>query len=120
MISGLRGATVWSENLDNLLPFYRDVLGLPVGLEIPGFVVLGQLGTPALALGTHSEVRGRNIDPARHMVALGTDDVTTDWKRLTEAGVEFVESPTDYGNLRIATLKDPEGNLIQLLQPLVA
>jgi hypothetical protein len=34
------------------------------------------------------------------------------------AGVEFVEDPRDYGTLRIATLKDPEGNLLQLLQPL--
>jgi uncharacterized protein YndB with AHSA1/START domain len=34
--------------------------------------------------------------------------------------VEFVEHPTDYGTLRIATLKDPEGNLLQLLQPLPA
>ena len=81
-------------------------------------MVLGELGTPTLALGTHSEVRGRNIDPARHMVGLGTDDVDTDWKRLKAAGVEFVEDPTDYGTLRIATLKDPEGNLVQLLQPL--
>ncbi|HYE89409.1 MAG TPA: VOC family protein [Terriglobales bacterium] len=120
MIQGLRGATIWSENVENLLPFYRDVLGLPVGLEVPGFVVLGTLGLPALALGTHSEVRGRNADPARHMVGLGTDDVTADWKRLSQAGVEFVETPTDYGTLRIATLKDPEGNLIQLLQPLAA
>ncbi|MGH7356774.1 MAG: VOC family protein [Candidatus Rokuibacteriota bacterium] len=29
-----------------------------------------------------------------------------------------MEDPTDYGTLRIATLKDPEGNLLQLLQPL--
>jgi hypothetical protein len=40
-----------------------------------------------------------------------------DWKRLKDAGVEFVEDPTDYGNLMIATLKDPEGNLVQLFQP---
>jgi len=52
------------------------------------------------------------------MVGLATDDVGTDWKRLKAAGVEFVEDPTDYGNLRIATLKDPEGNLVQLLEPL--
>ena len=52
------------------------------------------------------------------MVGLGTDDVDADWTRLKAAGVEFVESPTDYGQLRIATLKDPEGNLIQLLQPI--
>ena len=120
MINGLRGATIWSEDLNNLLPFYRDVLGLPVGLQIPGFVVLGELGTPVLALGTHSEVKGRNADPARHMVGLGTDDIDTEYKRLRTAGVEFVENPTDYGSLRIATLKDPEGNLLQLLQPLPA
>jgi predicted enzyme related to lactoylglutathione lyase len=52
------------------------------------------------------------------MVALGTDDVDAEWKRLTAEGVEFVETPTDYGPLRIATLKDPEGNLVQLLQPI--
>ena len=51
---------------------------------------------------------------------LATDDVRTDWKRLKGAGVEFVEDPTDYGNVRIATLKDPEGNLVQLLQSLTA
>ena len=118
MITGLRGATIWSEDMTKaLLPFYRDVLGLKVGLQIEGFVVLGDMGTPVLALGTHSEVRGRNTDPARHMVGLGTDDVDAEWKRLKAAGVEFVENPTDYGALRIATLKDPEGNLIQLLQP---
>jgi predicted enzyme related to lactoylglutathione lyase len=118
MIKHVRGVTRWSENLDNLLPFYRDLLGLPVAIQIPGFVVLGDPGVATLALGTHSEVRGRNADPARHMVGLGSDDVDADWKRLKEAGVEFVEAPMDYGQLRIATLKDPEGNLVQLLQPI--
>jgi len=33
MIKGLSGATIWSEDLNKqLLPFYRDVLGLPVGV----------------------------------------------------------------------------------------
>jgi len=118
MITGLRGATIWSEDLNNLLPFYRDLLGLPVAIQIPGFVVLGEPGSATLALGTHSQVRGRNADPARHMVGLGTDDVDLERKRLGAAGVEFVEEPTSYGQLRIATLKDPEGNLIQLLQPI--
>jgi predicted enzyme related to lactoylglutathione lyase len=116
MIKGLSGATIWSEDLNKLLPFYRDVLGLTVRLQTPAFVVFGEVGAPAFALGTHSEVRGRNADPARHMVGLLTDDVTADWKRLKAGGVEFVEDPKDYGNLWIATLKDPEGNLVQLLQ----
>ena len=40
-----------------------------------------------LALGTHSQVHGRNADPARHMVGLTTDDITADWKRLKDAGI---------------------------------
>ena len=116
MITGLRGATIWSEDLNRLLSFYRDVLGLTVGIETPGFVVFGKGDAPALALGTHSEVRGRNAEPARHMVGLSTDDVAKDWKRLKDAGVEFVEDPTKYPNVWVATFKDPDGNLLQLLQ----
>ncbi len=45
----------------------------------------------------------------------------TTWPRtgsgLKGAGVEFIEDPTDYGgDMSIATLKDPEGNLVQLWQ----
>ena len=118
MILNFAGASIWSEDLQNLLPFYRDVLGLKVVMESPDFVVLGQdrPDAPALGLGTHSEVRGRNADPARHMIGLATDDLASDWQRLKAAGVEFIEDPTDYGDLSIATLKDPEGNLVQLWQ----
>ena len=117
MIKGLSAASIWSADLNNLLPFYRDVLGLKVAMESPRFVVLGEPGSPAVGLGTHSEVRGRNPDPARHMIGLATDDLVADWKRLKAAGVEFVEDPTDYDTVSIATLRDPEGNLIQLVQP---
>jgi predicted enzyme related to lactoylglutathione lyase len=116
MIKGLAGATIWSEDLNRLLPFYRDVLGLPVRVDTPGFVVFGKADEAALALGTHSDVRGPNADPARHMVGLLTDDLAKDWARLRDAGVPFIEAPTDYGTLRLATLKDPEGNLVQLLE----
>jgi len=118
MIKQFSGVTIWSEDVNNLLPFYRDVLGLRVASESPGFVLLGgdDRNAPALALGTHSEVHGRNSDPARHMVGFTSDDIAADWKRLKEAGVEFIEDPTKYDDMTIATLKDPEGNLLQLWQ----
>ena len=119
MIKEFSGVTIWSEDLNNLLPFYRDVLGLKVAMESPGFALLGEdrPEAPALALGTHSEVHGRNTDPARHMVGFTSDNLAADWKRLKEAGVEFIEDPTEYGDdMTIATLKDPEGNLVQLWQ----
>src|SRR3990172_2846089 len=99
MIKQFSGVSIWSEDLNNLLPFYRDVLGLKVVHESPGFVVLGEdrPESATLGLGTHSEVRGRNVDPARHMVGFTSDDLEGDWKRLKEAGVEFIEDPTGYG-----------------------
>ena len=120
MITGFSGVTIWSEDLNNLLPFYRDVLGLTVRptAETADFVLLGEESTeaPSVGLGTHSDVRGRNADPARHMVGFMCDDLTADCKRLKEIGVEFIEDPTDYGDISIATLKDPDGNLVQLFQ----
>ena len=115
MIKGLSSATIWSQDLNNLLPFYRDVLGLKVALQTPGFVVFGDGAEgPSLGLGTHSEVKGMASDPYRHMVGLDSDDLDADYQRLGSAGVEFIEAPTEYDGLRIATFKDPEGNLIQL------
>ena len=70
------------------------ITGLGGAAQTPGFVVLRGLGP-----GTHSEMHGRNADPARHMVGLTTNDITG-----------------DSGNVSIATRKDPEGNLVQLLQ----
>lgn len=117
MIKGLRVSSIWSEDLNNLLPFYRDVIGLPVGMETPGFVVMGDPNAPALALGTHSEVHGPNPDPARHISAFETDDIDAEFARLRDQGVEFIEEPTEPGpTVRVATFKDPEGNLLQLLQ----
>ena len=113
------GMSLWSEDLNNLVPFYRDTLGLKVTMESPDYAVLGGESpeSPWLGIGTHSEVHGRNSDPARHMIGLECDDLTADWKRLKEAGVQFIEDPTEYGrDMSIATLKDPEGNLVQLWQ----
>lgn len=117
MITGLGGATIWSEDIGNLLPFYRDVVGLTPGAGTADFVVFGDQSAPALALGTHSEVRGRTKEPARHMVGLMTTDIQGDTARLKAAGVRFIEEPNDQGgDIWLATFEDPDGNLIQLFQ----
>ena len=116
MIKGFGGATIWSQDLNNLLPFYRDTLGLKPSMESERFVLFGDVNAPTLGLGSHSDVKGKNSDPARHMVGLMTDDVRADYEQLKSKGVEFIEAPTNYDQVTIATLKDPEGNLVQLFQ----
>lgn len=118
MVKNFAGQTTWSANLNNLLPFYKDLLGLKVMFDSPEFVVFGEPNTASFCLGTHSEVRGKNADPARHMSGFAVDDIQAEVKRLKNAGVEFVEEPTRQGesDFWIATCKDPEGNLVQLFQ----
>ena len=117
MIIGLRLASIWSEDVNNLLPFYRDVIGLVPGLSMPGFVIFGNPDTPTLAIGTHSEVHGLARDENRHMVMLETDDCIGESRRLKELGVPFVQEPEELeGGLTLATFRDPEGNLVQLGQ----
>ncbi len=117
MLKRFTGTTVWSEDMNNLLPFYRDTLGLKVAMQDEQFVAFGESeDEPSFRLGTHSEVKGKTSDPLRHMVSFDSDDIEADYRRLTAAGVEFIEPPTSYDYMRIATLKDPEGNLVQLFQ----
>ncbi len=118
MITGLGSAGIWSEDIQKkLVPFYRDILGLPLAVDTPEFVVLGSNPqAPSLTLGTHSEVKGNNADPARHMVGLTSDDITGDVERLKSKSVDFIDEGQDFGNVTVATFKDPEGNYIQLVQ----
>ena len=117
MIKGLSGSTTWSEDIQkNLLPFYRDIVGLKPNFESPEFVVFGEANTPSFGLGTHSEVKGKNNDPARHMVGFQTDDIDAEVSRLKSKGVEFVDDPEKSDQVTVATFKDPEGKYVQLLQ----
>ena len=88
MIKGFDGVTLWSSDLNKLLPFYRDLMGLPVALESPGFVILGEFENPRLCIGTHSEVHGRPTDPHRWLLRFESTDLRADLDRLRAAGVE--------------------------------
>ena len=126
MIKGLACATIWSEDGKKLGAFYRDVLGLKetfmegehaASSEAAGYFTFDGGNGTWIGVATHSEVHGRASDPHRHMFGLTVDDVKSEYGRLKGKGVEFIEEPTDYGGgYWIATLKDPEGNLIQLFQ----
>lgn len=115
MITRFDGMTIWSSDLNRLLPFYRDTMGLPVALDSPEFVILGDLQEPTLCLGTHSEIRGPNPDPHRFLAQLRTDDIQGEVARLAAAGVPIYQQPEHQGDgFWIATCEDPDGNLVQL------
>jgi predicted enzyme related to lactoylglutathione lyase len=117
MLSGLHSVLIWSEDVQRLLPFYRDVLGLRPLVETDQFAVFPAVG---LRIGTHSEVSGLARDPNRVMVNFRVEDCQAEYERLAEQGVEFIRPPSPDAIHIVATLRDPDGNILQLMQDVVA
>jgi glyoxylase I family protein len=117
-----------------LRSFYVELLGLPVvgGFPRHDIVFLDAGGTtvepigepPGAAAGDGTETDGRTGLLGWHHLALQVDDVDAAYAELVAAGVAPHSAPESfppaYATLRIAFLRDPDGNLLELLQPLSA
>ena len=116
MIEGAVGVIIWTEDLDSLLPFYRDTLGLRPHSVRPDFVSF-KWGGIRLGIGKHSEVKGRTREPHRVMVNLGVDDIHGEYAALTAKGVHFTRLPEkEHWGGWVGTFSDPDGNTLQLMQ----
>ncbi len=112
------GVIIWTEasRFDTLAAFYTDTLGLQPISSRPGHVAFAH-GSFRLTIGVHNEVQGRATDPLRVMINLAVQDISSTSGRLAAQGVPFLRTPElePWGGW-IATLCDPDGNTIQLLQ----
>jgi predicted enzyme related to lactoylglutathione lyase len=95
---------VEAEDFEQAVAFYRDILGLPVELDLEGdggeHVVILEAGRATLELSNPAQVAmidevevGRRVAP-RLRVAFEVDDATTATDRLVDAGAELVAPPT--------------------------
>ena len=116
MPTRIHSVIIWTEDLPRLTAFYRDVMGLPLEMEQDGFVMFQGAGGAQLALGVHSEVKGRAKDPDRVIVDFAVNDCQAEYARLNANGVEFARPPSQDQGAIIATFADPDGNLLQLFQ----
>ncbi len=117
-VTGLAGVIVWTtaDRHPAMARFYRDLLGLPVVSERPGFVAFAW-GEVRLTVTVHSELTGAASDPLRIMVNLRTDDIHRAHRELIAAGVPFLRPPErEHWGGWVATMSDPDGNLVQLLE----
>ena len=113
-----------TDRLERMRDFYVEVLGLPVISGFPdhqivflkaGSVWIELLGEDALPA-TSSQ---RGPGGWRHL-ALEVDDVDAAFAEMARRGVEVSSPPEPFPpeapEFRIAFLRDPEGNLLELIQ----
>lgn len=118
------------DDVEETLRFYRDVLGLEVTLgagdgiyyELRGGNVILALYRRDLMdqmIGGGLGERARSDAVA---LTFAVDDVDETARLLEERGATLVNEPMDYevAFLRVAHLRDPDGNLIEVNAPLPA
>lgn len=116
---------LYTRDIEAGLRFYRDLLGFVETFRTP------KQGSPdhvelklngfGLGLGTveaAKRVHGVDATPGTPAMVLvvWTEDVDRAFERLRAAGVPIVQPPHDTGNNnRNALLRDPDGNLIEIV-----
>ena len=115
MASGV--ATVWVpvSDMDRALTFYRDTLGLSVKDTQEQWSEIDANGV-MIGLNAREEASGDGAGGA--VISFQPDDdIESEVKRLTDAGVSFVGDISDHPWGRIAAFTDSEGNSLQLYAP---
>jgi catechol 2,3-dioxygenase-like lactoylglutathione lyase family enzyme len=118
--------SVFVDDQEEALRFYRDVLGFVVKHDVP----LGEHRWLTLVSPEQPDGPELLLEPGGHPVVapykqgLAADgipvtsfavaDVEAEHARLTAAGVRFTQGPLAMGPMTTAVLDDTQGNLVQL------
>jgi len=132
----VQNAQLWVHDQNEALDFYVGKLGWEVRSDVtmpelggfrwltvspsnqPDFavVLMAIPGPPVMDSETADQVRSLMAKGFAGTVFLVTEDVDADYRRLSEAGVEFTTAPTDMPYGRDCGVRDPSGNQLRLAQ----
>ena len=120
--------SIFVDDQEKAVKFYTDILGFKISQDIPvGEYRWIQLASPEG--GDCELVLEPNANPAAKtyqeslfeqgipITGFEVDDLDSEFRRLSDAGVKFTAEPTDAGEVRYAIFVDTCGNLIQIYQP---
>jgi lactoylglutathione lyase len=116
---------LYTRDIEAGLRFYRDLLGFRETFRTPKEgapehveLTLGGFGVGLGTVEAAKRVHGVDASPGTPAMALvvWTDSVDRAFERLVAAGVTAVQPPHDTGNNnRNALLRDPDGNLVEIV-----
>ena len=105
-------AMVLVQDIERALRFYRDVLGFTVQAEQEEWVIFSE----GVGLHTAPEPLPEiSFTVNAVVVTLFVADVNAAYTELTSKGVAFFLPPTEDGGITVATFRDTENNLLQLM-----
>jgi predicted enzyme related to lactoylglutathione lyase len=112
---------IGSEDPQRLADYYTKLFGEP-GWSDGGYIGW-IIGSGAVTVGPHDEVKGKSAHPGRIIWNIESTDVQGDFDRFKAAGAIVVREPYGFGDTpeeqaSIATFADPDDNYFQLMSPM--
>jgi len=105
-------AIVFVSDMVRSVAFYRDVVGLPLRFESPGWTEFATEGA-TLALHLSKSPRAEESDPeetpGRSRPGFSVLNLDEFHKQMTAANVPCVEDPKSVFGARVAQYRDPDG-----------
>jgi catechol 2,3-dioxygenase-like lactoylglutathione lyase family enzyme len=145
MIRGIHHTAISTGDLERSVAFYRDLLGFEVVLDhewpegVPNLnathglpetaarVLLLKRGNSMIELFQYQTPTPRPADPSRRLCdhgiihfCLDVVDIDAEYERLKAAGMHFHCAPVQNGDAKMTYGRDPDGNVIELLEFLKA
>lgn len=118
MILGIEHAAIAAANVERLAAFYVRVLGFEINYRGKTAIFVkasnGSMIEIIPAEGEHSELSPKAAG-LRHL-ALNVIDFDSECRRLEAAGVTFLEPPLIKGGNKVVFFRDPEGNILHLIE----
>src|SRR4051794_40643473 len=111
---------IFSENPKALVEFYKKVFDAEPGWSGGDFTGF-KAGSGFVTIGPHSEIHGKNSNPARMIFNLESEDVKKEFERIKGIGAKIVKDPyqpSEEHDMWIATFADPDDNYFQLTSPM--
>ena len=111
-------AIVFVSDMARSVSFYRDVLGLPLRFESPGWTEFATDGATLALHGAH-ESSADGDDPHRNgpgqcRPGLSVPDLDDFHRRMVEQGVPCLQPPKEVFGARVAQYADPDGLVISV------
>ena len=103
-------AIVFVSDMQRAVSFYRDVVGLPLRFESPGWTEFATDGaTLALHADKHADPDHDDLPPGRCRPGLSVPDLDAFHRQMVEGNVQCLQQPTAVFGARVALYVDPDG-----------
>ena len=120
MFHGVEHVTIASKDPKKLAKWYCNTLGFKIVYEssksLTTFVKLGESLIEMIEARKVDRVAQGDRDPGLRHVAISVSDIQRAYENLESKGVLLASEPTEKGGVSTVFFRDPDDNLLHLIQ----